>query len=464
MPSDSVTSFLDHARASRLILPDQVDDLIGRADVPQEGLAAVCDFLRDRGVLTEYQADLIRAGRAAELTFAGYPVVGELGPCPGGTAYRALHPSLRTPVVLRRLRPPEGGDPGAFARRAQAAAPVVHPHLAHLLDAGVHDGEPFAALEPFAGADLQTLVTDIGPMPAALAASYARQVAVALQAAHDRGLAHGGVRAAAVFVGPLVPMSKPRADGSTRFRPAPTATVKLFELGLVPRSDGEPTPADDVAALGATLHSLLTGRMLADGGPTLESLRPDVPAELVALVREMTATDPPVRPTAATAADRLARIVAPPAPLPPSPLVGEGRGGELEVPPTESPLNGDGTPELLLAPADDAAVTPGAETPPEEQPVSGGWVAVPYAGPTDPAAPEFTPPAFAEWPAEETAEAWAPTDAPARPRRTQEKGRRVWVWLAVGAGLQLLAILGWIYLFASPGCSSQTEPPPKAKK
>jgi len=124
MPSDSVTSFLDRARASRLLPPDQVDDLIRRPDVPQEDLAAVCGFLQARGVLTGYQADLILAGRTDELTFAGYPVVGELGPCPGGTAYRALHPSLRTPVILRRLRPDvagPAGDVAAFVRRAQEA-------------------------------------------------------------------------------------------------------------------------------------------------------------------------------------------------------------------------------------------------------------------------------------------------------------------------------------------------------
>ena len=212
MPSDSVSSFLDQARASRLILPDQVDDLFRRPDIPQENLAAVCDFLRDRGLLTAYQADLIRAGRLPELTFAGYPVVGELGPCPGGTAYRALHPSLRTPVVLRRIRPEwvgESDNVSAYVQRAQVACPLVHPHLANLLDAGVYLEEPYATLEPFDGADLRTLVTDIGPMPTTLAATYAGQVALALQAAHERGLVHGAVRPEVIGVGPLVPLAKP---------------------------------------------------------------------------------------------------------------------------------------------------------------------------------------------------------------------------------------------------------------
>lgn len=446
MSSDSVASFLDQARASRLILPDQVDDLVRRPDVPRKDLAAVCDFLRDRGVLTAYQADLIRAGRVGELTFAGYPVVGELGPCPGGAAYRALHPSLRTPVILRRIRPDwvEAGDNlSAYVQRAQTACPVVHPHLANLLDAGVYQDEPYATLEPFDAADLHTLVADIGPMPATLAANYAWQVALALQAAHARGLTHGGVRPEVLFVGPLTLLATPRPDGSPRFRPTPTATVKLFELGLVPRSGGEPTPAGDVAALGATLHYLLTGREPTAGGPTLAAQRPDLPAELTELVREMTAADPDVRPTAAVVADRLARVAPPSRPVVPPATPDTGHAAGSDVPlgiVREAGSSG-------LSSATGANVTPVEGPLVEESP--GGWVAEPYQGLADPATPQFTPLPYGGGPADEVSGfPEVLDDSPPLRRPQDEKSSRVWVWLAVGAGLQLLAILGWIYLFA----------------
>jgi len=451
MPSDSVTSFLDHARASRLILPDQVDDLIRRPDVPRENLAAVCDLLRDRGVLTAYQADLIRSGRMAELTFAGYPVVGELGPCPGGTAFRALHPSLRTPIVLRRILPNwvEAGDNlSAYVQRAQAACPVVHPHLANLLDAGVYQDEPFVTLEPFDSADLLALVTDIGPMPATLAASYARQVALALQVAHTRGLAHGGVRPEAVRVGPLVPLP-PRPDGTPRSRPTPTATVKLFELGLVPRSGEEPTPAGDVAALGATLHYLLTGSAPVAGGSTLEAQRPDLPAELTGLVREMTATDPAARPTAAAVALRLGATG--PAISPPVAKPDSGRAAGSDVP--LGIVRGPGPSGLSSGTGTN--VTPVEEPSAKE---TGEWVAVPYQGEADPYTPLYTPVPYGGWPAE--AAAGFPEvldDSPPPRRQPEEKSSRVWIWLVIGAGLQILAIVGWIYLFATPGCGGENR-------
>jgi serine/threonine protein kinase len=415
MPSDSVITFLDRARASRLLPPDQIEELFGQPDAPQGGVAAVCDYLQTRGALTGYQVERIREGKGEELTFAGYPVVDELGPCPGGTAYRALDPSLRTPVVLRRLRR-DAIEPGesveAFLNRAREAASLVHPHLAHLLDVGLAGDEPYAVLEPFDGADLQTLVTDIGPMPVPLAVEYGRQIAIALHAAHKRGLVHGAVRPDAVFAGPLAPMSKPRPDGTPRFRPAPTAITRLFNLGLVPRSAGEPTPADDVRQLGETLYFLLAGRMPLANEPTpLVIPRRDLPPGLTELIGELLAKPR----TAAEAADRLSHFITPapaPASLPPA--------GAHDI-------------DAILAELTAPPAPPG------------GWVAVPYQEAAEPNAPAFTPPAYTGWaPADEpSSEAMTPA-----PRRREEKPRRLWVWIAVGAGLQLLAVLGWIYLFA----------------
>src|SRR5471032_1145915 len=98
MPSESIASFLDLARENRILQPEDVDAIYRQPDVPQHNLAALCDFLQLRGVLTRYQSDAIRSGKGYELNFAGYPILEEIGPCPGGTAYKGTHPSLRTPV------------------------------------------------------------------------------------------------------------------------------------------------------------------------------------------------------------------------------------------------------------------------------------------------------------------------------------------------------------------------------
>jgi hypothetical protein len=424
MPSDSVITFLDRARASRLLPPDQIEELFGQPDAPQDGVAAVCDYLQTHGALTGYQVERIREGRGDELTVAGYPVLDELGPCPGGTAYRALHPSLRTPVILRRLRR-DAIEPGesveAFLNRARAAGSVVHPHLAHLLDAGLAGEEPYAVLETFDGADLQTLVSDIGPMPAPLAVEFGRQIATALHTAHERGLVHGAVRSDAIFTGPLVPMSRPRPDGTPRFRPGPTAIAKLFNLGLVPRSAGAPTPAEDLRQLGETLYFLLTGRMpLPDEPMPLVIPRRDLPAGLTELIGELLTRDAAARPTASQTAERLTRIL-------------NASAAPVAPPPAETHDIDAILAELTTSPASSAGAPPG------------GWVAVPYQEAADANAPVYTPAAYTGWAPADDGSSEAMTPAP---RRREEKPRRLWVWIVVGAALQLLAVLGWIYLFA----------------
>jgi serine/threonine protein kinase len=333
MPSESIAGFLDRAQASRVLFPEQVEQLIRQPDIPQCDLNALCEYLLSRGVLTRFQADAIREARGQELSVGGYPVIDAIGPCPGGTAYRALHPSLRTPLVLRRIRPdwlsPADG-PASYIARARACGPILHPNLVHLVDAGVYHDEVYAVIEQPADAiDLEALSMEVGgAMPAFLAAEYGRAIASGLRVAHERGATHGDVRPANLLVGPLA--VKTAADGQVRRRPAPEAVVRLAELGLVPvrppaaahpaaltaylppeRIDaGACHPRGDIYGLGATLYFLLAGRapFWGDGPdelatkirsaapPSLAALRPDLPADFVALVGKMIEKSPDCRP------------------------------------------------------------------------------------------------------------------------------------------------------------------------
>ncbi|HYH64166.1 MAG TPA: hypothetical protein VD866_05665 [Urbifossiella sp.] len=363
MPSESIAGFLDEAKANRVLIPEQVEHLIRQPDIPQQNLTALCEYLEARGALTRFQADALRSGRGTDLGFAGYPVLDEIGPCPGGTAYRALHPSLRTPLVLRKFRDDAllpTDTPADLAQRARTF-PTYHPNLLVPLDAGEFGGEFYAAVEePGDAATLEQLVVEIGPMPAFLAAEFGRQAASALATVDDRGLWHGDVRPATLLAGPMT--VKTAADGSTKRRPAPNAAVKVAELGLVPlrpaaavsppaldalpylppeRVDGATHDArGDQYGLGASLYYLLTGRppfagsdadellvkvRTADPVP-LGTLRPDLPPAFVAVVERLMAKRPEARfPRTADAEAALApfcRATATPAAVPvhPSPV------------------------------------------------------------------------------------------------------------------------------------------------
>lgn len=470
MPSESVAGFLDRAQAVRVLHPDQVEQLVRQPDMPHADTGTLCEYLLGRGVLTKFQADAIREGRAHELAFGGYPVIDVIGPCAGGTAYRALHPSLRTPLVLRRYTPgafAPTDDANALVARARAYGTIIHPHLLALLDAGVYQGEAYAVLDqPADAADLDSLLKEVGgAMPAFLAAEYGHAVASALRAVHERGGWHGEVRPGLLTVGPLT--TKEAADGTKKRRPAPNAAVKLTETGLVPvrgaaasselpvdvvrflppeRFAGAPPDArGDTYGLGASLYALLTGRAPYAGDTTedvlskmrtseptpVAQLRPDVAdkhPELAAVVMKMIAKDPAERPP--TAWDVCAAL---------APFC---RPGTIPLPPQP-------------------AAVPAAQVYP-----------VPNAVPTAPAAAPEAPPED-DWGVSANALAAAQAASAGdrtTPRRRQMsdadkgKARR---WMVIGLCLHLSAmgllaawLLGAFDFLSEP---SKNDPPPKRK-
>lgn len=479
MPSDSIAGFLDHAQASRVLFPEQVEQLIRQPDIPQSDLASLCSYLLSRGVLTRFQADALRDGRGHELSFAGYPVIDLLGPCRGGTAYQALHPSLRTPLVIRRFDPAgfaPADTPQAVVARARTVGTITHPNLMPLLDAGEYAGRPYAVFDqPPDVADVATMLREVGgAMPGFLAAEYGWAVASALRAIHERGGWHGEVRPGLLLLGPI--LTKAGADGTLRRRPAPNAAVKLAETGLIPvgppaaeapppadvlaylppeRIDGNTySPAGDIYGLGATLYMLLAGRPpFAGASPeellnkvraaepaALSALRPDIPPELADLVMQMLAKRPADRPqTAYEVCEALAPFCRP---------------GTL--PPAPQPSAAPAAPALPVAVA-----VPSAEPVSDEGPAP------------DPDAWGVDPNAFAE--------AHAASNADATPRRrrqlTAADRGRTRLWIALGLCLHLTAvamIVGYALgafdgLFQSTppekqGEPQQQQPKPKREK
>lgn len=485
MPSESVTTFLDRAQASRVLFPEQIEQLIREPDIPQKDLAALCTYLLSRGVLTHFQAEAIRAGRGQELCFAGYPIIDSLGPCPGGTAYRALHPSLRTPLVVRKLDPnafSPADDASAVVERARTYGALAHSNIQPVLDAGVFQGHPYVVLDlPPDAAELGALLKEVGgAMPGFLAAEYGWSIASALRAIHERGGWHGEVRPGHLLVGPVTTKANP--DGTLRRRPAPNATVKLAETGLIPKrppvvpmatavgpeeahnapsappgievlaylpperiDSGAYEPAGDIYGLGASLYLLLAGRpplaaatpealmnKIRSAGPIeLTSLRPDVPAELSAFVMRMLAKKPADRPqTAADVCEALARFCRP---------------GTLPTAPR--PVAGANPNAVPVVVSQEVTVP---EVPPEEPTEPDGW--------------GVNPNAFAD------AQAASNADTTPRKRRgalTEADKARSRMWIALGLCLHLTAIglvIAWATGAFTPDPTSTPDPDPKEKK
>ncbi len=512
MPSESVTSFLDYARENRILPIDQVQELVRRSEVPQENVPALCDALVSRGLLTPYQAACIRSGRGKELSFAGYPVLDELGPCPGGIAYKVQHTSLRTPIVMRRLRPDwlvPADNLSAFIQRAQHASTIHQHHLTSLLDAGAYEDQLFVVLEPYEGATLESLVREIGPMPAFLACAFIRQAAIGLNAVHRAGMAHGDIRPDVLSVHPLVPSSRVRADGSTIHRPSPTSTITLCEFGLIPRrpsliewersrsvtvgewaflpperlNDGTATLAGDIYSLGQSLFFLLTGRtpypanstgeflqMLANSDPIpLGLIRNDLAPELITLIQYMTARDPSQRPSVGTLIERLAVFQSP-----------EHGTSPLPVPtvPKAADSNILGEEPVALEPAPPVVVNPPIPSDLVAQPIdlttapsANEWTVQPYLGSSHDGEEMFAPAAAGQSSHQDNPLHGfsVQTNAPIARRREMSKAeaqKQKRQWTLIAGGLWLLSIPLWIILLNTYGCfdSQKAEPDKPIKK
>jgi serine/threonine protein kinase len=415
MPHDATTEFLDGLRASRLLDDARLDELRNRPEAQWDDVDSLAHFAEERGWLTAYQAKEVRAGRGDRLAVGGYRIFDVLADGPPGVTYKATHPGIQQPVWLRLVKPDwlvPADNPADYLARTHAATLVQSPHVATILDAGTHGETPYVVQEFVDGCDLFHLVNEMGALPLGLAAEYTRQAAVALKAAHDKGVIHGDVRPHTLLLAPVKRTGG--TNGDVSIRPRPGAAVKLVELGLCPRrpavgeltygesdrlgpvaflpperlTSGERTKAGDLYGLGATLYYLLTTRPPHAGSSPLEimlnlqqadpvpveSIQPDLDPAVATLVRQLLSLDPGLRPGADQVIQTLLPFCEPSAmpaamtPAPPVLLASETftHPASVAVPVATDLDHPDATPTGPLAeplPGDSATAIPTVEQP-----------------------------------------------------------------------------------------------------
>jgi serine/threonine-protein kinase len=201
--------------------------------------------LMRRGWLTAYQVNQLFLGRAAELMRGPYVLLERLGEGGMGQVFKARHRSLGRVVALKVVRKDCLNNPRAlprFQREIQAAAQLDHPNVVRALDADQADGTYFFAMEYIEGTDLARLVKERGPLPVLQALDYARQAALGLQHAFERGLIHRDIKPANLLVAKANPGSNSRCS-TPPTRPFDTAgrwgVVKILDMGLARVLDGD---------------------------------------------------------------------------------------------------------------------------------------------------------------------------------------------------------------------------------
>src|SRR3990170_709171 len=128
---------------------------------------------------------------------AGFRIVSILGRGGMSVVYLAEQDFPRRMVALKLMASGFADDAEfrtRFARESEAAASIDHPNVIPIYGAGEVDGVLFIAMRYVEGTDLGKLLAQEGPLPPDRALAIASRVAVALDAAHARGLVHRDVK------------------------------------------------------------------------------------------------------------------------------------------------------------------------------------------------------------------------------------------------------------------------------
>jgi eukaryotic-like serine/threonine-protein kinase len=236
-----------------------------------------------------------------------------------GQVFRARDLTSGQTVAMKVLSDTREQRPERFARESALLAELVHPGIVRYIAHGATDtGELFLVMEWLDGEDLGARLKR-GPLTASETVKLAARVAEALGAAHARSVVHRDLKPSNLFLpGGHIDQVKILDFGIAQCE----GRAPLTQTGTLVGTPGYMAPEQardhravdartDVFALGCVLYHCLTGAPPFEGDspmavlgqllfgqvPRVSALVPDVPEDLDALIAQMLAKDPALRPS-----------------------------------------------------------------------------------------------------------------------------------------------------------------------
>jgi eukaryotic-like serine/threonine-protein kinase len=250
-------------------------------------------------------------------TLGDFQLVRRLGQGGMGQVYLARQLSLKRQVAVKILRTDLAANMTALQRfqaEAEAVAQITHPNIVQVYAINQADDLHYMALEYVEGRNLRDYLSRKGPPDAAIAINIMRQIAAALQRAHELGFVHrdikpenilltrkGEVKVADFGLSRCFAGEQPlniTQSGVTMGTPLYMSPEQVQGQTVDPRSD--------IYSFGVTCYHMLAGEPPFKGQAPFEvalqhvqstpvplaDVRPDLPPELCAIIARMMAKKP----------------------------------------------------------------------------------------------------------------------------------------------------------------------------
>lgn len=230
----------------------------------------------------------------------------------GGFAevYLGEHIHLGTQAAIKLLPAQlSSEDVAKFRNEARTVARLIHPHIVRILDFGIEGQTPFLVMDYAANGTLRHRHPKGTILPLATVVSYVRQVADALQYAHDKKIIHRDVKPENMLIGQrdevlLTDFGIAVVFQSSRYqRPQDLAGTIMY---MAPEQiQAHPRPASDQYALAITVYEWLCGERPFQGSfseiaikhsvtapPSLREKVPIIPIEIEQVLFKALAKEP----------------------------------------------------------------------------------------------------------------------------------------------------------------------------
>ena len=218
---------------------------------------------------------------------AHYEITSELGKGGMGEVWRARDTKLGREVAIKTLPEDFAADAGRlarFEREARLLASLNHPNIAAIYGHEVFEGTRFLVLELVEGETLSERLKR-GPLSIEESLALARQIAEALEAAHDKGVIHRDLKPANIKITPdgnikvldygLAKALTGDAVAESDLTSSPTLSMQATRYGVILGTAAYMSPEQargeavdkraDIWAFGCVLYEMLTGRTTFDG-------------------------------------------------------------------------------------------------------------------------------------------------------------------------------------------------------